>query len=166
MKRLLAILLALVLILTFGAFALGSGESGTDDQNKEDSSAAAKDENKNNLGDYNIEIKSSRLTTDYAGKPVIVITYSYTNNSDDPTAFYIAVEDLAFQNDIGLNETFMVKDGDPYNADNQRKEIKKGATLDVEVAYDLNDTTTPVEVEVTELISLNDYKVTKTFEIA
>jgi uncharacterized protein YxeA len=166
MKRLLAILLALVLILTFGAFALGSGESGTDNQNKEDSSAAAKDENKNNLGDYNIEIKSSRLTTDYAGKPVIVITYSYTNNSDDPTAFYIAVEDLAFQNDIGLNETFMVKDGDPYNADNQRKEIKKGATLDVEVAYDLNDTTTPVEVEVTELISLNDYKVTKTFEIA
>ena len=45
------------------------------------------------------------------------------------------------------------------------KEIKKGATLSVEVAYTLNDTATPVEIEVSEMFSLNDNKITKTFTI-
>ena len=51
-------------------------------------------------------------------------------------------------------------------SDNETKEIKKGATLDVEVAYVLNDTTTDLEVEVKELISFNDSVVKKTFSIA
>ena len=46
------------------------------------------------------------------------------------------------------------------------KEIKKGATLEVECAYELNDTTTDIEVEVTETFSFDDEIVTKTFSIA
>ena len=42
----------------------------------------------------------------------------------------------------------------------------KGATIEVEVAYELNDTTTDIEVEVSELISFNDSMITKTFSIA
>ena len=44
--------------------------------------------------------------------------------------------------------------------------IKAGVSLDVEVAYELNDTTTDIEVEVKELISFDDDLVTKTFSIA
>ena len=40
---------------------------------------------------------------------------------------------------------------------------KKG--FDVEVAYELNDTTTDIEVEVKELFSFSDKTITKTFSI-
>ena len=46
------------------------------------------------------------------------------------------------------------------------KEIKKGATLSVDVAYTLNDETTPIDVEVSEIFSLTDKKITKTFTIS
>lgn len=165
MKRLLTLLMAVVLLLTFGLFALGSSESdsSTDDQGND---SAAADTAKTNLGDYNVEIKSCRLTEDYEGKKVIVITYGFTNYSDDAASFMVATNAEAFQGGIGLNQTLFVKDGDPYSSDDQMKDIKSGASLDVEVAYDLNDETTPVDVEVTELISFDDAKVTKTFTIA
>ena len=41
-----------------------------------------------------------------------------------------------------------------------------GASLDVEVAYELNDTTSDVEVEVKEWLSFNEKVLTKTFSIA
>ena len=169
MKRLLTLLMALMLLLTFGLFALGSGDSGEnagEDQGTDQTASTSKEEDKTNLGDYNVEIKSSRLTEDYEGKKVIVVTYGFTNHSEDATSFMVAVTDEAFQNGIGLNETLFVKDGDPYSSDNQMKDIKTGATIDVEVAYTLNDDTTPVEIEVSELISFDDAKITKTFEIA
>ena len=50
--------------------------------------------------------------------------------------------------------------------DNQRKEIKTGASLDVEVAYTLNDDKSDVEVEVKKLFSLDESSVSKTFSIA
>ena len=37
--------------------------------------------------------------------------------------------------------------------------------IDVEVAYELNDETTPVDVEVKELFSFDDKTITKTFSI-
>lgn len=163
MKKILALLMAITLLLTFGLFALGSGEDTSEDQG---SSSASSEEKKTNLGDYKIEIKSSRLTEDFEGKKVIVVTYGFTNHSENATSFMVAVDDEAYQNGVGLNQTLFVKDSDPYDSGNQTKDIKTGASIDVEIAYDLNDETTPVEVEVKELISFNDSKVTKTFEIA
>ena len=49
---------------------------------------------------------------------------------------------------------------DEYNFDNKSKEIKPGITLDVQCAYELNDLTTDVEVEITEWISFDDKKLT------
>ena len=46
------------------------------------------------------------------------------------------------------------------------KEIKKGASLEVEVAYTLNDSTSEIEVEVKELFSFQNTLITKTFSIA
>lgn len=67
---------------------------------------------------------------------------------------------------MGLNEAYLLADDANYSSDNQTKEIKKGASLDVEVAYELNDTTSDVEVEVKELFSFSDRTITKTFSIA
>lgn len=162
-KKILAITLLCAL---FVLFALGSGDdtSTTVDQGT-DSAQAAADEN-TSLGAYSVEISDCRIAKDYTGAPVVIVTYKYTNNTnDEPTSFYIAFDDAAFQNGVGLNKAYVLDDDADYDEANQSKEIKKGSTIDVEVAYTLNDTETPVEIEVKELFSFDDKTITKTFDI-
>lgn len=161
MKK-ISILLTVLLVCLFGIFAIGSGESSTDNQGDGNANGG----NNGNLGMYSVVIESSRLAEDYEGKPVIIVTYKYTNVSNDtPTAFCVAFDDNAYQNGVGLNEAYFLADNVNYNSDNQTKEIKKGASLSVEIAYSLNDTTTDVEIEVEQLFSLDSKKVTKTFKL-
>lgn len=127
---------------------------------------ASKNESANgDLGEYNVNIKSCRLAKDYEGKDIVIVNYSFTNKSDDNASFTFAINDKVFQNGVGLNKCYTAADSAKYSSDNQSKDIKKGATLDVEVAYVLNDSTTPIEVECSELISFSDEKVTKKFNI-
>lgn len=165
MKKLKFLPIALLcLLFVFFAVASGddtaSGDQGTD-------SVETLSENNTTLGNYSLEILDSRIAKDFEGKDVIIIKYKYTNiGNDTPTAFYTAFEDTVFQNDIGLNEAYVFEDAANYSADNQTKEIKKGASLEIEVAYELNDTTSDVVVEVSELFSLDEKIITKTFKIS
>ena len=163
MRKIICVLLAVLLMGAYCVFAIASGESESENQGE---GAAEKNEDNSNLGNYLVEIKSCRLAKDYEGKDVIIVTYGFTNNDDDSAAFYVAFEDEAYQNGVGLNKAYMLDESANYSSDNQSKDIKKGATIDVEVAYTLNDTVTDVEVEVSELISFNDKVITKTFKIA
>ena len=72
---------------------------------------------------------------------------------------------MQYQNGVGLNSAFVLDDSANYSSDNQTKEIKKGASIEVEVAYELNDTTSDIEVEVEELFSFDDTVIKKTFSI-
>lgn len=151
-----------VVIIGIGA---GAGTAGSDNSGDQGSGSATPSGNSSTLGDYDVVISNCRLAEDYAGAPIIIVTYEFTNNNDEPTAFWLAISADAYQNGIGLNTCYVVDDSANYSSDNQMKEIKKGATISVEVAYTLNDTTTPVEIEVSEIFSLNDKKITKTFTI-
>lgn len=163
-KRFLGIMSVLVIaVFAFLAIASGSSETPSVDEQPEGTAAIA--ETNSNVGDYTVEIKDARISKTYDSKPAIVITYAFTNNSSESTAFYLAFEDEAFQNDIGLNRAYTLIDGDPYNEDNQTKQIKTGATINVDVAYELNDTESDVVVEVSEYLGWTDDKVTKTFSI-
>lgn len=157
-------IITVLLIALFAVFALGSGEKETVNQGS--GSAETKTTMDNEIGKYTVVIDSCRLAKDYSGKPVVIVKYIYTNVSDDnPTSFMIAFDEAVYQNGVGLNSAYILDDSAKYSEDNQMKEIKKGATLDVEVAYELNDTTTDIEVEVKELFSFNDKTLTKTFKI-
>ena len=164
-NRIISLILAVLVVCTFCVFAVGSGESETTDQGKAGTNETS-ESSQAKLGDYGMEIKSCRLAEDYEGKPVAIITYGFTNNADEATAFMYTFDDQVYQNGVGLNKSYVVDDSANYDESNQSKEIKKGASLDVEVAYELNDTTTDLEVEVKELISFNDSVVKKTFTIA
>lgn len=139
----------------------------TSSANSSDSSSnnASKNPSNSNLGDYNVIIESCRLSIDYKDAPIVIVKYKFTNNGDEPASFSWSLEDRAFQDGVGLNECYTADDCANYSYDNQTKEIKKGASLYVEVAYVLNDSTTDVEIEVSELFSFSDKKITKTFSI-
>ena len=161
MKKTLKTIIALALVCVFSLFALASGsdDSGSGDQGTGNTDNTT-------LGDYSVEIKSSRLAEDYEGKDVIIITYGFTNNSaEEASAFYVTFSAKAYQDGVGLNEAYILDDDADYSADNQTKEIKKGSSIDVEVAYVLNDSETDVVVEVEELFSFNDKVISKTFTI-
>ena len=164
MKR-TKIIMAILLVAIFAVFALGSGESGTDNQG-----GGSADVNKNeqcNLGKYHVTIDSCRLAEDYEGKPVVIVKYIFKNVADDnATAFFLAISDHVYQNGIGLNEAYFLADNVDYNGYNYSKEIKKGASIEVEIAYELNDTTTDIEVEVEEVFSFDNKLVKKTFKIS
>jgi len=163
MKK-MKVLLSIMLVLMFAMFAFGSGEDTSQDQG---TGTVESEETDTNIGDYTVEIQSCRLAKDYTGKDVVIVKYLYTNvSNEDATAFYVAFDETVYQNGVGLNESYVLDDSANYSADNQTKEIKKGASLEVEVAYELNDATTDIEVEVKELFSFDDTTITKTFSIA
>ncbi len=165
MKKLVSVLLCIGLLFVFGLFALGSGDSDSETKDQGSGQAEAAQGSDDTLGDYQLEISSCRLATDYEGKKVVIVKYKFTNNSDDPTSFMVTFDDNVYQNGVGLNGAYVLSDSANYSSDNQMKNIQKGATLDVEVAYELNDTTTDIVVEVTELFSFDNTKITKTFSI-
>lgn len=162
-----SLILTVLLVGVFAIFALGSGESETEVKQQGVGVAATTTVADDAIGKYSVVIDSCRIAKDYEGKPVVIVKYIYSNISNsDPTAFFIAFDDNVFQSGVGLNSAYVLDDSANYSADNQTKEIKAGATLEVEVAYELNDTTTDIEVEVSELFSFNNTVISKTFTIA
>ena len=100
---------------------------------------------------YAVTIDGSTVTTDYEGKPAIIVDYTFTNNSDDATSFAVACSQKAFQNGVQLETAVVLDDlGNGYLA-----EIKPGATTSARMAYSLADES-DVTVEVKELISFDD----------
>lgn len=117
------------------------------------------------LGDYHVEIKNGVLTEDYSGNPVCIITYSWTNNSDEATSAIFAIEEKAFQDGVELEMALLVSDA--YDAGASMKEVKPGATLDVQCAFVLANKTSDVEIELTEQFdfSKSSPKVVKVFSL-
>lgn len=170
MKKILFLSLTVILILTFFAGCMNNdNETLSSTASKNDMSSnetVSKNETADgNLGEYNVDIKSCRLAKDHEGKDIVIVNYGFKNNSDDSASFTFAISDKVFQNGVGLNKCYTAADSAKYSSDNQSKDIKKGATIDVEVAYTLNDDKSPIEIECSELISFSDEKVTKEFNI-
>lgn len=116
------------------------------------------------LGDYAVKITGYRLAKDYEGKDVIIIQYDFTNNGADAESAMFALTMTAFQDGIQLETAFMLDDS--YQGDNSSKDIKPGVTISCESAYELPNTTSPVEFEVSELFSFDSTSVVETFNIA
>lgn len=99
------------------------------------------------IGDYTVEILDSRLTTDWEGAPVIIITYRFTNNSEEAISAFTALYLKAYQNGVELLRAYFVDD---YSSDNEMKDLRLATSLEIEVAFKLNDSISPVEFVVTE----------------
>lgn len=106
------------------------------------------------IGDYVVSVKSYRIVKNYDEEPVILVTYSFINNSDDSTSFGSTINHKAYQNGVELStEIFMSMTVDDYDSTLEFSDIQPGITLDIEVPYVLRDNSAPVEISLTELFS-------------
>lgn len=115
------------------------------------------------LGDFHVEIKGAELTKGQDGDTYIVITYSWTNNSDKTTHAGTVFTTKAFQNGIQIDGIYLIGD-DKFDSSAESRDVKPGATLDVQCAFALTSNTATVEFELTEWISFSDDMVTMDFE--
>lgn len=181
MKRSYSIMLSFALLLSLsscGPSGESSAKSGstppatnppsvsTEGEASQDTSAPAAEPEQTGageLGDYYVEIKGAALTKDYEGKPVIVVTYAWTNNSNKTTSAMVAVYGKAFQDGVSL-ETAIVMSDDSYESGTSMTEVRPGTTIDVQSAFVLNSETSVVEFELSELISFSDDVVRMDFD--
>lgn len=184
MKRIYSIVLSFALLLSLSACGSSGGsstngaKSGSTPPAANPPSASAEDTTgqdastpevepeltgAGSLGDYYVEIKSAALTKDYEGKPVIAITYAWTNNSDKTTSAMVAVSGKAFQDGVSL-ETAIVMGDDVYDPGTSMTEVRPGTTIDVQSAFVLSSETSVVEFELSELISFSDDVVRMDFD--
>lgn len=120
------------------------------------------------ITDYKI-IQPGETGNEYGDKPVIAFWYDTTNVSGkagtNATTAWMTYFEAIQDNDPNVVNTLNVGSL-PDNAflDSQLQEIKQGGTISNAVAYELDDTTTPVTLKAS-LLGLNDLG-EQTFEIA
>ena len=175
MKRKLMMMAAAAMLAVMLAACGGSGDatpqndagSTTADASTSANGAASAEAGapeEGDLGDYHVKILDAETgLKDYDGNPVIGVKYEYTNNGKENMMFDVAVNAQAFQDGVQLELAFMDEFSDEY--ENVSKEIKTGATITCELYYELTSES-DVEIEVSELISFDDAKLTKTFSVA
>ena len=161
------IIIAVVAVVIILIAVIASG--GSDDSSSEDSNASAvtsavsaESEEKANdtVGDFKCVVKGAKLCKDLTGKDAVLITYEFTNNSDSAVSFDVALDARAYQDGVGLETAILDEDTDYLDVD-----IKPGVTKEVKKAYNLRDTSTEIEIEVSELISFSDDKIVTTVQI-
>lgn len=106
--------------------------------------------------DFAVTIDGAAPGTDYEGKPTLVVTYTFTNNSDEATSFTLATMAKAFQDGVQLSNAIALD----LNSEDLLKEVQPGATISVTNAFSLTSES-EVTVEVTELFSLSDVVLAK-----
>lgn len=122
-------------------------------------------ESAGSLGDFGVEIHDYVITEDRNGTPVILIAYTFTNNSDESESAAHNLYFEAYQNGIGLDGAYFVE-YDGYDVEAEMRDVKNGVSVDLMAAFTLSDPTAPVQFEVTELISFSNDVIGKTFYIS
>lgn len=135
------------------AASAGDGDAGAVQADPAQQEAAA----------YAVTIDGCRATEDYEGKPAAVVTYTFTNNSDEAASPATAILPKVFQNGAELEMAIVT---DSEESGKYMNEVKPGSSISFELSYELEDTS-DVTVEVTELFSFDNTVIAEqTFSLA
>lgn len=161
---------ALCVVLVFGAVACSgssdessSSSSSSDTASTDAASTEAEQAEKAEKveTDYPTTIDGCKIAEDYEGKPAAVITYTFTNNSDETATALWSVSEKVYQNGVELEQAY----GGDWDSTKNSSEIKPGATVTYELAYLLDDES-DITVEVKEAFSWSDTLIAeKTFSV-
>lgn len=105
---------------------------------------------------FDVTIDKAEVTDDGEGGNLLLLTMTFTNNSDEPTSFSMAVEPQLFQAGIELQWGYLPY-GHPASNDDLEMagstEIKSGASIQLMEVYELQDAESPVEVKLIDYMS-------------
>lgn len=100
--------------------------------------------------EFEVTIDDARVTEDYKGNPAIIVSFTWTNNSDETRSFASTLHPKCFQDGVQL-ESAIVRDLD---SNGFMADVRPGYGTSLEMAYSLAGDSS-VEVEVTRMISLD-----------
>ena len=163
MKRLLAFILAFVMMVGCAAAEEIDLSQYTDEQLKElrsriDSELASRQPAKNTSNTVLMEadangchiiLKKIWVTKDYDGTPAVGVHLIFSNKTSTARNCIFTFSVDAYQNGIELDDAYGVAEVDTSSSTTN---IKDGAKIDVYWAYKLRDTTTPVEIQISKFI--------------
>lgn len=107
------------------------------------------------LGSYAVEIKGAKLCKDFEGNNAIMITYSWTNNSEETTSPLGSMVEKAFQDGVQIDTAIV-----DFEYSDGMSEVRPGTTVDVETIYKLSSDST-VEFEISAIEDMFDSDVPK-----
>lgn len=115
------------------------------------------------LGDFSIAVKGAELTDN--GDDVIIVTYTWTNNSTSPTSALTNMMEKAYQNGTPLEALTIPAEDELqiFDGTTRSQDIQPGESVDVECAFVLRNTRETVEFEVSELLSASGDTVIQSF---
>lgn len=144
-----------------GAQTQDTGIATTAAQTGEASTEDTTEPSDGTLGSYAVEIKGAKLCKDYEGNNAIMITYSWTNNSDETTSPMGSMMEEAFQDGVQLDAAIV-----DFEYNDGLTDVRPGTTIDVDVIYELpGDSTVEFEISAIEdALESNVPKVTANFE--
>ena len=99
---------------------------------------------------FHVKYLRHEVSKDFEDKPVIIVYFEYTNLAPDATNFMFSVGDKSFQSGIELDIAIMTESPEEYH--NSILDVQTGATLNVAIVRSLRDTTSPVTMEIYDLL--------------
>ena len=161
MKKIIVFILVTLLCFSFAACGSSSETVGAEGEKE-----AVSTSSDGALGDFQVQINDEfELAKDYEGNNCIVLTCKFTNNSEDAEMFSVAIMDKAYQDGVEIEKVYVMENEDAFPLDDADKSVKPGSSINVKLAYALSNNTSPVDLEIQELLSLSGEKLTKTFDI-
>ena len=152
MKRKLAMIMASAMLMAMLTACGSSGDTGANNTTDTGSAPVASTEDnadtvssEGTLAKYDVTIKGAQLCKDYEGNPAIIITYSWTNGSDETTSPMGSMMGEAFQDGVQM-ETAIVD----FEYNDGLTDVRPGTTIDVEAIYKTNSQS-KVEFEISAL---------------
>lgn len=144
MKKIITILLAVFMVFTLVSCGGGSGKQ--------------TDPNTFEIDEYVFKYMGYEIIQDEfmdEVSDVIAITYNFTNNSDEPTSFFVSSIYEFEQNGelLDINTIFISEDSFESMSDAIYEDVAPGSSLDVTLTYTLKDTTSPVKATFTGLFT-------------
>lgn len=143
--RLLSVLLSAVMLL--GLCACGGKEDSQKTHSK--------------FGKYEVDYMGASLMETESGIDALVMTYSFTNNSDSAASYGWTVFEKAIQDGAELERTFIITDPETFASvsDDYFTEVQPGESLVLSSAYEPTGTG-KVTVTLSDLLDRNTYTIT------
>lgn len=144
---------ACLLALSLGACGSGSGSGASDSGAQGSQEQQAQQAEPAKDAPYQVTIDNARVVKTYDGGDAVCVTFTFTNDSDEAQAFGTATGVTVYQD--GVEQEIAMPADSPANYGNSLSKVKPGSSITVDGVYELANTTSPVEVEVTELFDLD-----------